>query len=114
MVTALVAHSAGVEAVAMPEDVSEAMGELRAFLFERVYLGAARPEAEKAAEVLGRLCAYFRSHPHELPDVPSRNLAGDQPSDSYLDQRVVDYVSGMTDRFALRAYEEHFLPKGIA
>jgi len=105
MVRALVAHSAEVEAVAMPDDVAEAMGELRAFLFERVYLGAARPEAEKAADVLGRLCEHFRSHPHELPDVRS---------DDDIDQRVVDYVSGMTDRFAMRAYEERFLPRGIA
>lgn len=111
MVKALVAHSAEVEAVAMPDDVAEAMGELRAFLFERVYLGAARPEAEKAAYVLEKLCEYFRSHPHELPDVRS-----DKPhlADDDVDQRVVDYVSGMTDRFAMRVYEERFLPRGIA
>jgi dGTPase len=109
MVKALVAYSAEVEAVTMPDDVAEAMGELRAFLFERVYLGAARPEAVKAADVLGRLCEHFRSHPHELPDVRSPD-----PSDNNVDQRVVDYVSGMTDRFAMRAYEERFLPRGIA
>jgi dGTP triphosphohydrolase len=31
-----------------------------------------------------------------------------------VDQRVIDHVAGMTDRFALRAYADRFLPKGIA
>jgi dGTPase len=105
MVRAIVARSAETEAVAMPEDVTEAMGDLRSFLFERVYMGAARPEAEKAGEVLSRLCAHFRSHPDELPDT---RLDDDD------DQRVIDYVSGMTDGFALRTYAERFLPQGIA
>jgi dGTPase len=68
-------------------------------------MGAARPEAEKAAGVLARLCAHFRSHTEELPD--TRLDDGD-------DQRVIDYVSGMTDRFALSTYESRFLPQGIA
>jgi dGTPase len=103
MVRSLVAESAGAEMVSMPSDVAEAIGELRSFLFERVYLGAARAEALKAANVLRELCGYYREHPDELP-----------ATDESLDQRVIDYVSGMTDRFALRAYAERFLPKGLA
>jgi dGTPase len=100
MVSALVAHSTN--SVAMPTDVTDAMAELRSFLFERVYLGPARDQAERAANVLTRLCEYYRAHASELP--PAEDL----------DQRVIDYVSGMTDRFALRRYEELFLPRGIA
>ncbi len=103
MVRSLVAESARTESVCMPDEVADAMMELRTFLFERVYLGAARAEALKAANVLRDLCGYYRRHPDELP-----------ATDSDLDQRVIDYVSGMTDRFALRAYAERFLPKGIA
>jgi len=100
MVSALVAHSK--DRVAMPSDVTEAMAELRSFLFEHVYLGPARDQAERAANVLGRLCEYYRAHASELP--PAEDL----------DQRVIDYVSGMTDRFALRRYEELFLPRGLS
>src|SRR5438309_4587369 len=86
MVSALVARST--ERVAMPADVTEAMASLRSFLFDRVYLGPARDQAERAANVLERLCEYYRAHASELP--PAEDL----------DQRVIDYVSGMTDRFA--------------
>ena len=105
MVSSIVQSSDAARAVVMPRDVTEAMTELRMFLFERVYLGPARTEAEKGARVLETLCQYFREHPEELPD---KRSADD------TDRRVVDYVSGMTDRFALRAYEDRFVPKGIS
>jgi dGTPase len=104
MIRAMVLQSASARAVAMPADVADAMAELRAFLFERVYLGAARDEAEKAAGILPALCAYYRAHPGELP---ASTVERD------LDQRIIDYVSGMTDAFAFRAYAERFLPKGV-
>jgi dGTPase len=104
MIRAMVTASAANEAVTMPDDVSGAMAELRAFLFDRVYLGVARTEAEKAANVLQALCDRFRQHPDEVPPW----YTSDDP-----DVRIIDYVSGMTDRFALRYYADHFLPRGI-
>lgn len=105
MVSSIVDASVSSGAVVMPREVTEAMTDLRTFLFERVYLGPAKTEAEKGARVLEALCQHFREHPEELPE---RRSADD------TDQRVVDYVSGMTDRFALRSYEDRFVPKGIA
>ena len=105
LVSALVAQSAAEERIAMPGDVAAAMAELRAFLFDRVYLGAARGEAERAANVLKQLCEYYRAQATELPTA--------RPTED-IDQRVIDYVSGMTDRFALRRYEELFLPRGVS
>jgi dGTPase len=61
-------------------------------MFERVYLG---PEAEEQRELAtGTVRAIFDwlvEHPEDLPP--------DRPGD--LPQQVTDYVSGMTDRFAL-------------
>jgi dGTPase len=105
LVGAVVSCSAATECIAMPDDAAEAMNELRSFLFARVYLGGARDQAERAANVLRRLCEYYRAQAVELPAT--------RPNDD-LDQRVIDYVAGMTDRFALRRYEELFLPRGIA
>jgi dGTPase len=104
MVRGIVWASIEAGGVVMPRDVAEAMTELRTFLFDRVYLGPAKTEAEKGARVLEMLCEYFREHSEELPDR--------RPQDD-IDQRVVDYVSGMTDRFALRVYEDRFVPKGF-
>lgn len=104
MVRSLVAHSAEALDVVMPDEVAKAMGVLRTFLFERVYLGPARDEAVKSAHVLSELCGYFKDHPNELPN--SRKVDD-------LDQRVIDYVSGMTDRFALRFHADRLLPRGV-
>ncbi len=103
MVRGMVEASRRAGEVAMPDEITEAMAELRAFLFERVYLGAARIEEEKAARVLRTLCAHYLEHPDALPN---EGLPGDDDA-----QRVIDYVSGMTDRFALRAFEELFVPR---
>jgi dGTPase len=73
------------------EEVGAAMLALRAFMFERVYLGPhTREQHEQAEDVIGRIFGHLLAHPDELPDG-----AGDLPD------RLADYVAGMTDRFAL-------------
>ena len=88
----LVEGSAAVGGIEQSEEIARAMLNLRAFMFERVYLG---PEAEAqrqtAVETVRHIFDWFVEHPEELPP----NRPGDVP------QRVTDYVSGMTDRFAL-------------
>jgi dGTPase len=65
---------------------------LRAFMFERVYLGpAAREQREVAVATIHRVFDHLADHPDDLP-------AG-RPGQ--LPERITDYVSGMTDRFAL-------------
>jgi dGTPase len=69
--------------IVQSDEVGSAMLSLRAFMFERVYLGPhTRPEHERARDVVGRIVA----------DLADR---GDSPD------AIVDYVAGMTDRFAL-------------
>jgi dGTPase len=80
---------------------------LRTFMFDRVYLGpAARAEHAKIERVLTGLFAWFCEHPEELP--PSED-----PGASEADV-VIDYLAGMTDRFAIRAWSERFVPHGFA
>ncbi|MGZ4441417.1 MAG: deoxyguanosinetriphosphate triphosphohydrolase, partial [Gaiellaceae bacterium] len=65
------------------EEIGAAMLSLRAFMFERVYLGpGARPEHERAHAVIRRIVYHLLER-------------GDPVDD------VVNYVAGMTDRFAL-------------
>ena len=90
--------------VGMGPDHLEVMGELRAFMFERVYL---RPESEnqkqKAIMVIQDLVSYFTDHPHEVPDSFTTPTA--EPL-----TRAIDYVAGMTDRFALHTHDRLFRP----
>jgi dGTPase len=68
------------------------MLDLRAFMFERVYLGpAAEEQRAVAVAAVRRIFDRLVEHPDELPP--------DRPGD--LPERVTDYVAGMTDRFAL-------------
>jgi dGTPase len=88
----LVEASAEAGDIVQSEAVGRAMLNLRAFMFERVYLGPeAQAQRELAVETVRHVFDYFVEHPDELPP--------DRPGD--LPQRVTDYVSGMTDRFAL-------------
>jgi dGTPase len=102
----LVEHSARAGDIVQSERVGRAMLRLRTFMFERVYLGpTARAEHAKIERVLHGLFDWFCAHPEELPPA----VAGASEAD-----RVVDYLAGMTDRFALRAWSERFVPTGLA
>jgi dGTPase len=83
-----------------------ALDTLRDFLFARVYLRQeAASEQQKAVSLLRALFAYYLDHPEQIPD-EYRAAPGDLPT------RVADYIAGMTDRYALRTYEQLFLPQG--
>src|SRR6478735_1763960 len=98
----LVEHSG--EDIVQGEEVGRAMLSLRSFMFERVYLGPrARAEHTKIERVLRGLFEWFCDHPQELP-VGEVSEA----------DRVIDYLAGMTDRFAIRAWTERFVPQGLA
>jgi dGTPase len=88
------------------EIIGGAMAELRAFMFERVYLGPeATREHAKIRSVVKSLFDYFCEHPDEIPrSIP----AGDLP------RRVTDYLAGMTDRFCIRTFEELSVPVAFA
>jgi dGTPase len=77
--------------IAQSEDVGEAMLSLRSFMFERVYLGPhVEPEHRHARQVVHAIFDRLVAEPARLPAGP-----GD------LADRITDYLSGMTDRFAL-------------
>lgn len=88
----IVEASAGAGDIVQSDELGRAMLGLRAFMFERVYLG---PEAQEqralAVATVRRIFDRLVEHPEDLPP--------DRPGD--LPQRATDYVSGMTDRFAL-------------
>ncbi len=106
LVTDLVAHSSDGPEIGLSDATFRALDELRDFLFERVYLrDEARSEQDKAIALVRSLFAHYLEHPDEVPEEYHR-APGDLPT------RVADYIAGMTDRYALRVYEQLFLPQG--
>ena len=88
----IVESSAGTGDIHQSEEIGRAMLNLRAYMFERVYLGpAAEEQRALASGTVRRIFTRLVEHPEELPP--------DGPGD--LAERVTDYVAGMTDRFAL-------------
>jgi len=72
-------------------EVGEAMLSLRAFMFERVYLGPqVEPQHRRAERVVRTIFEHLADSPDLLP-----------PGDAPLGDRITDYLAGMTDRFAL-------------
>ncbi len=106
LVADLVERSAGGPDVGLSDDVFRALDVLRDFLFERVYLrDEARSEQDKAIALVRSLFAHYLDHPDQVPAEYHR-APGDLPT------RVADFIAGMTDRYALRMYEQLFLPQG--
>jgi len=106
LVADLVATSEDRPEIALSEPVLEALTHFRSFMFDHVYLrDDARAEQEKAVAMVRALFGHYLEHPDEIPPEYER-APGDLPT------RVADYIAGMTDRYAVRAYERLFLPQG--
>ena len=87
-------------AIGMSPQILEATNALRDFLFEKVYnVRLAQEESERAREAVRLLYNYFNEHEDKLP--PEYCLYSDE-----VERRVVDYIAGMTDQYALRIAEE--------
>ena len=87
--------------ISLSDSIHEALMELRSWLFTHVYNNPLSRENRKAAGVVVALFEHFLEHPEER--------AG---SDSDPICETVDFVAGMTDRYALATYRRLFLPRG--
>ncbi|MFN0155059.1 MAG: deoxyguanosinetriphosphate triphosphohydrolase [Gaiella sp.] len=87
----IVESSAVTGTISQSEEIGSAMLRLRTFMFERVYLGPhVEPEHAKARDAVARIFAALVAEPGRVPE-----------GEDDFPTRVVDYLSGMTDRFAL-------------
>jgi dGTPase len=106
LVTDLVSASQDRPEIGLSAPVFAALDGLRDFMFEQVYLRKdTHGEHERATRLIRELFQHFLDHPDEMPEEYHR-APGDLPT------HVADYISGMTDRYALRTYERLFLPRG--
>jgi dGTPase len=103
LVRDLVERSSAAGDIVQGEDAGAAMDRLRTFMFERVYLAPeSRTEVVRIERMLRSLFAYYA-------DNPPPSLV----TDATEADRVVDWLAGMTDRFALRAFADLSLPRGF-
>ena len=93
-------------AITMGDEVRRAFMELREFMFSTVYLpNDDSPEGESARRIVRFLHGYFSERHHEIPPEYAQRSRT-------REEAVTDYVSGMTDLYAIRLAEK--LAPGIA
>ncbi len=95
--------------VQMSEEVEEAMKGLRKFMFENVYRNPlAKQEEHKAIQMVQNLYAYYMEHFDKIPEEFKRlvEVNGDSK-----EQVICDYIAGMTDNYAVKTFQEIFVPE---
>ena len=102
MVSDIVFSSIGKPKITMSEEGWSYTTRLREWMFENVYVGSpAKMEEKKASRCVEELFNYYKMMlKHELPE-------------DKLEIVISDYISGMTDRYALERFSEIFIPKGL-
>jgi dGTPase len=107
MVMDIITSSSGKNSISISESHRRAINELKDFLYQRVY-GVDHPgivELRNAGDMLREMFRYYMEHPDELPGTQTEDL-------STVEGRataVCDFIAGMTDRYAPKAYAQ--IPK---
>ena len=107
LVHSLIRNSRGKDDIIMAQDAQEAMIELRSFMYAHVYKNpVAKSEEVKAKAMIEQLFYFYMEHPKFLPDKFKRMI-----DDGESQERVIcDYISGMTDQYAVTKFNEFFMP----
>jgi dGTPase len=103
----LVETSAPAQKIGMSPPVEKAFLEMHQFMFDNVYIGSeAKLEELKVQPMIHILLEYFAAHEAEIPEQIRSHAAGDRQL------AAVDFIAGMTDRYAVEAFRKRFIPKG--
>lgn len=108
MIRDVVESSFGKPLIAMSKETERMTENLRQFMFKNVYLGSeAKEEESKAENMLRLLYEHYIQKPSDMGHDAERNV------DLYgVKQAVTDYIAGMTDVYAVKVFNNLFIPKG--
>ncbi len=98
--------------IVMEEDIYKAMYSLRDWLFENVYLS--KPVVKELEKGKGIVKALYEYYVENYEEIPFYKKFLEKWGQYNPQQAAVDYVAGMTDRFAIKTYEKIFIPKAWA
>lgn len=102
MINEIVSNSVGKPTVSMSEEGWHYTTKLREWMFDNVYVDSpAKLEEKKARNVIRELFFLYTEMLKPICD------------ESKIERIVTDYISGMTDRYAIEKYKENFIPEGF-
>ena len=94
--------------ICMSDEISQAMTELRQFMFDNVYTNPrVKSEETKAERLVEFLYDHYLHNPEKLPEEYKALMEKRAAS---LERAVCDYVSSMSDRYAVAVFNDLFLP----
>lgn len=94
--------------IRMDDEIFAAYQEIHHFMFEKVYTNPLpKGEEGKAQDIIIKIYEYFIQHPEQLPDEYKVIL---EQEDAH--RAVCDYVSGMSDYYAIHIFSKIFIPQG--
>lgn len=103
MISAIIENSLDKDYVKMDEECWEQTKILREWMFKNIYVDSpAKIEEKKASHIIKTLFEYYTNYLSEFCD-----------NDKKIEQVVTDYISGMTDQYAIEKYKDNFIPKPI-
>ena len=106
MVVDMIEASRGLDHIAQSVEVHSAMQEFREFMFSRVYNSVTlREERRKGQYIVQALFEYYYKDIGKLPEHFLISAAGNKT------QAVVDYISGLTDNYAIDLFQSLFIPR---
>jgi dGTPase len=94
--------------IGMSVAILEATNILREFMFRQVYHNSPAKEDAKVSFVIHQLHRHFLEHPEEISFEIRRIV---QTRGEPIEQAVVDYIAGMTDRYALKVFNSLYVPR---
>ena len=115
MVTDVVTHSMqdDGDGIHMSEEGDRVLSAFRKFMFDEVYMSRALiPDRKRGSNVVKMLYTYYTEkradgsyHETRLPEKQVRLAGGNIPL------AAVDYISGLTDNYAINLFEDIFVPR---
>uniref|UniRef100_UPI0040574C65 deoxyguanosinetriphosphate triphosphohydrolase n=1 Tax=Agathobacter sp. TaxID=2021311 RepID=UPI0040574C65 len=104
----IIVNSMDKDDILMSAECEEALMDLRKFMFANVYKNpVAKAEEHRAKGMLEQLYYYYMDHTQLLPEKYLRMKEEGEDTGRI----ICDYISGMTDQYALSKFREYFLPK---
>ena len=99
-------ENSGGGVIKMSDYMQETVDFFHAFMYSDVYTNPiAKGEESKVDGIIGGLFDYYTDHPEKMPD--EMRLIADREG---VSRAVCDYISGMTDGYAMEKYSEIFIP----
>ncbi len=104
----IISVSMDTDDIRMSDEVYDAFHRLRKFMFERVYTNpVAKGQEGKVEDMIKILYQYYIDHIDKIPEYLKRMMEEGVPKE----RLVCDYVSSMTDRYAVAVFEEVYIPR---